>query len=109
MIVGMAQAPPARRRWFQFGVATMLALVTLAAVGTYSISTMMIVRNREIAYRNYPIVAWYTDLDPKQPPLFWRLLGANAVSVVSLNSSATDNDIASVKWLFPEARVVTLD
>jgi hypothetical protein len=84
----------------------LLACVLIAALGVHLASTTKCVRGRAQAHQHYPIVASYTDFNPKQPPLFWRLLGARPTSVVSLRSSATSSDRASLQRLFPEARIV---
>jgi hypothetical protein len=87
----------------------MLAVVTLVVLGVYIFEARRAVRNREQAHRLYPIRATHRNRnDLNQPPLAWRLLGAAPVSVVSLADSATADDVAQVKRLFPEANVVVL-
>ncbi|HEY1602923.1 MAG TPA: hypothetical protein VGG64_25180 [Pirellulales bacterium] len=87
----------------------MLAAVTLAALVVYMVAAYRSVKNREQAHRRYPIRATYRNRDDmSQPPLAWRVLGAAPQSVVSLAESATEDDVAQVTHLFPEANVLVL-
>jgi hypothetical protein len=99
----------AKRRWFRFSLATLFALVLVGAIGLHVALAAIAVRNRGQVVRLYPIRATYTNQgEIAQPPLLWRMLGASAVSVVSLQNPATDAELAGVKRLFPEAHVCVI-
>ena len=101
----MTTAP--KRRWFRWSLKGLLLLVTLAALAVYIATVLVVVRDRE--HLAFPIRAAYTDEgETARPPLVWQLLGAKATSVVSLDPTATERDVAHVKRLFPEARVGVL-
>jgi len=102
--------PATNHRWFRFSLATLLALVLVAAIGLHIALAAIVVRDRGQVARLYPIRATYTNQDEiAQPPLLWRMLGASAVSAVSLHRPATDAEVAGVKRLFPEAHVCVID
>ena len=99
----------AKRRWLRFGLGGLLLFVLAAAFCVHLTLTLRTLRQRENAHRLYPIVATYSNVgEEAKPPLFWRLFGAQTTHVVSLRVEATEADVASVRRLFPEAKVVVL-
>jgi hypothetical protein len=97
------------RRWLRFSLRSLMACVLVVAVGVYLASAMIVVRKREQIQRVYPIRAVYTNPEHQEPPLVWRVLGAKAVSNISLGPEGTADDVAKLKRLFPEAHVAVLD
>ena len=96
----------ARRRRFRFGMKTLLVVLTVSGFAAYLATVLIVVRGRARVDRDYPIQAIYTNPgEIAQPPLVWRMLGAKAVSVLTLFSTATETEVAKVKSLFPEAHV----
>ena len=97
------------RRRFQFGLGTLLIVVTVLAFGVYVADAQRAVKYRDQASRLYPIRATYRNPgDMTQPPFAWRMLGATPLSVVMLASTATESDLADVRRMFPEANVTLL-
>jgi len=98
-----------KRQWLRFSLATFLALVLVAGFGLHFALAAVIVRDRGQVNRLYPVRATYTNQgEIAQPPWLWRMLGASAVSVVSLHRPVSDADVARVKRLFPEAHVCVI-
>jgi len=97
-------------RGFRFGLRTMLGVVTVGAIVVYMSMALIAVRDRTKAHRDFPIRAtWSNPGDNAQPPLLWRLLGAETTHVVSLDPIATERDLVILKRLFPEAHIQVMD
>ncbi|REK09012.1 MAG: hypothetical protein DWQ37_19315 [Planctomycetota bacterium] len=98
-----------KRRWFRFSLGALLVLVALAAWGIHFANTRRLVRLRQHVHENHPVRVTYLNNDHEaSPPWLWRLLGAEPLSNIGLAPQATDEDVAAVQALFPEAHVTVL-
>ncbi len=104
----MVDTPP-RRRWFQFGIGTMLLLVTVFAV--WLGWEMAFIRERQewvrLAKDRRMIVKTVAESTKPIPsaaqiPIWRRLLGDQPIVAIRLPSDSSDEDLQQVRALFPE-------
>jgi hypothetical protein len=111
----MEEAPhKSRRRWFQFGIGTMLALTALAAVLAWE---MAFIYRRQDAKKTFSkigveVVEW-ENINPvfhkkfRQASIPWwrRMLGDRAVSVVNFPREHSKSEVDDARSYFPEATI----
>ena len=105
----MYQAPPSRRRWFQFSLGTMFVVVTIVAA--WLAWQRGLVRERERLIR--PPVQWLIATVPTNTtrvPWLWRQFGAHPIEVIALDKvKFSEDDARHFERLFPEAEVHRID
>ena len=107
----MPTAPPTRRRWFQFGLGTMLLLVTVLALFiAYHVNW---VRERRAAIASWESSRWFPSTPPvlAKPPWLLSLFGEPGYGCLWRESSRRlgadeEAELERVQRLFPEAKVV---
>jgi len=97
-----------KRRWFAFSLRTMFVVMSVFAI--WFGWNVRCVRQRELAMQSGEpaIVGIGTyELNPgcRKLPYMWRWLGATPYYVIYLRPSATPEDIARWKAMFPDARI----
>ena len=110
----MSQAPPTRRRRFQFGIGTMLLIVTVFAWLSWELKFVWD-RHDAKAKAIYAMPAdGYEHVREKvlpevteQPriPIWRRWLGDEPFLLLILHPEAPDEDLHRMRRLFPEATV----
>ncbi len=106
--------PLSTKRRFQFGLrALLVAIAFLCAILAWGIAEAKVARQRvherAQAPERLPIRSMYTDVGSvTRPPLVWRWFGASTVGNIGLSETASADEVAEVRRLFPEATVVVL-
>ena len=113
-----AEPPKRKRRWFRFSLRTLMIGVTLLAVACGYVGWQKkIIRERRRAntthrtrsFLDIPTAAdnWlhhYQEFRPRAPwPLRW--LGEDGFAIIYAKDGETDDEIANLKQLFPEAEI----
>jgi hypothetical protein len=109
----VSDGPPTRRRWFQFGVGTMLLLVTAFALWLAWEKHCIQERRDFLASNKAAIAAGpkrhvmsrKTQYKPAEISLWRRWLGDEPVDVIPMPFAAGDEAHARARALFPEARL----
>jgi hypothetical protein len=113
----MSEAPPPRRRWFQFGIGTMFFAVTvLAALAAFLAYHVNWVRERRNAPVYYVMEEVYlvTPSGPKPTrvacdapwPLEW--FGEPGCNALQISPSVPESEVERIRRLFPEAEIEIL-
>ena len=104
-----------KRRWFQFGLRSLLVVMTAICIwlgwnGRQVYRRAQIlerVRNDQFSYFGGGLhsLSWEEKL-----PYIWRLLGARPQSAIAVQRDRyTDDEIAEIRVLFPEANIFVAD
>jgi hypothetical protein len=99
-------APPKRkRRWFQFSLRTLMIGVTvLAILFAYIGSQLKFMRERhEAAASHQEVFSWVIPAIRPEAPWPLRWFGEEAYLGIDAGNTASDDEIANLKLLFPEA------
>ncbi len=99
--------PSKHRRWYQFGLRTLLIVVTFAAVACGYVARQWRIVQARNAY-----VALHRNVygaEVQKPTWLRRILGDETYSAVVLQHDASAEERATAKALFPEAKIVRIN
>jgi hypothetical protein len=106
----MSEAPPTRRRWYQFGLGTLFLVVTVFAM--WLAWELNFIRERQawlrLARDNRVVAKTASDWTGTVPasaqiPIWRRLLGDESIVAIRLLVGSPDEELQQVRRLFPES------
>ncbi|MBI2825129.1 MAG: hypothetical protein HYX69_10625 [Planctomycetia bacterium] len=101
-----------RRRWFQFGLATMLLMVAICAcLMTWIHLNLDLVREREAALaRPAAVKVHCSDSVANRLPLAWQWIGTTPRKYIKLDRRLIgEEDVARLRALYPEATIEVIE